>query len=227
METSALYTAVRAELGKVGNVTDIVDADILREAGYILQRISAALPKKVPRYITSVANQREYDVNITTIRVQALLSDEEVSADDRMKLGSYLINETQANEDYLFPSLWVIKMMRRKRARPNIRFDFNPVERKLKIDPVPEEAGTRYWYISIEAAGWTVAAVPAEFEELLITGTVWKCLQIVFLRRSTEGGILRDGGRVDYPASMMKGYVDSMKDDFFETLKIKQMLYSL
>jgi hypothetical protein len=227
MDDNVLYGAVRAELGKVENITDIGDADILREAGYILQKISAALPKKVPRYITSVANQREYDVNLATIRVQALISNEEVSADDQMKLGSYLINETQANEDYNFPSLWVIKMMRRRRALPNLRFDFNPIERKLKIDPVPEEDGQRYWYISIESAGWTVSATPTEFEELLITGTVWKCLQIVFLRRSTEGGIMRDGGRVDYPASFLKGYADSAKEEFFETLKLKQMLYGL
>jgi len=227
MDETSLVSAVRTELGKVSNTTDITDPDILREAGYILQKISAALPKKVPRKITSVAYQRDYDVNASTIRVQALISNEEVSADDRMKLGSYLIDETQANEDYLFPSLWMIKMMRRRRALPNLRFDFNPIERKLKIDPVPEQAGEIYWYISIESAGWTVSATPTEFEELLVTGTVWKCLQIVFLRRSTEGGIMRDGGRVDYPASALKGYADSVKEEFFETLKLKQMLYGL
>jgi len=227
MEASALYAAVRAELGKVLNTTDIADADILREAGYILQRISAVFPKKVPRSITSVANQRDYDVNAATIRVQALIPDEDVSMDDRMKLGSYLINDTYANEDYNFPSLWVIKMSRRRRAQPALRFDYNPVEKKLKIDPVPEEDGQKYWYVSIESAGWTVASTPLEFEELMVTGTLWKCLGIVFLRRSTEGGILRDGGRVDYPAGLLKAYVDSAKQEFDETLKLKQLLYGL
>jgi len=227
MEASELYAAIRAELGKVSNTTDIVDADILREAEYILQRLNSAFPKKVTRAITSVANQRDYDVNASTIRVQGLISEEEVSQDDRMKLGSYLIDETYANEDYNFPSLWEIKMMRRKRGLPELRYDFNPIEKKLKIDPVPDQDGDNYWYLSIESAGWTLATCPTEFEELLVTGTKWKCLQIVFLRRSTEGGIFREGGRVDYPASMMKSYVDSAKDDFDETLKIKQMLYGL
>jgi len=231
MTTSELVAAVRAELGKLPttNIVDIHDDDIVRESGYILQRINAEIPKRVPRSVLAVANQREYSVENTTLRVQAIIPDGDLPDDDRMKLGNYIVNEGNAGEDYMFPSLWAIKMMRHKRGLQPIWFEFNPIEKKLKIDPVPStaDAGSKIWYVSVESAGWTLAATPAEFAELVITGTTWKCMHIVFLRRSTEGGILREGGRVDYPASALKAFADEFKTQFFEDLELKRRIYSL
>jgi hypothetical protein len=146
--------------------------------------------------------------------------------EDLMVLGGYKAEESEANEYYNFPSLWAIRMMRRIRGLPRIRFEFNPVEKKLKIDPYPENTGDKYWYISIEKSDWTLAKLPSDFEELLVTGTVWKCLEIIALKRSTLGGVLRAGGFVDYPASSLKQFIDSKKDAFFTELDVKSMLYS-
>lgn len=231
MTSDQLYSAVRAELGKLAttNTVDIGDADILREAGYILQRINSEIPKRVPRSVVAVADQREYDVNAATLRVQAIIPSSDLSDEDLMKLGSYIVDDNIGDESYNFPSLWAIRMARRKRGLAPIWFEFNPIERKLKIDPVPSasDAGEKIWYISVESAGWTLVNMPAEFEEVLITGVAWKCMHIVFLRRSTEGGILREGGRVDYPASAMKTFADEFKKEFLDLLDIKRRLYSL
>lgn len=231
MLASELYLAVRAELGKLDttNTVDIEDADMLREAGYILQRLGADIPKRVPRYIVAVANQREYDVNAATLRVQAIIPNNDLSQDDQMKLGSYIVGEYSNNESYDFPSLWAIREARRKRGLRPIWHEFHPIEKKLKIDPVPStaEAGEYIWYISVENAGWTLVNLPAEFVELLVLGTTWKCAMIMFLRRSTEGGILREGGRVDYPASALKAFAEGYEKEFKELLDIKRRLYSL
>jgi hypothetical protein len=231
METSELVAAVRAELGKLDstNIVDIDDADIIRESEYILQRINAEIPKRVPRSVLAVANQREYSVETTTLRIQAIIPDADLPEEDRIKLGSYIVNEGSAAEDYNFPSLWTIKMLRRKRGLRDIWFEFNPIERKLKIDPVPSDAdaGKKIWYISVESAGWTLASTPAEFNEIVTEGTAWKCMHITFLRRSGEGGILREGGRVDYPASALKTFADEFKKQFFEDLELKRRIYSL
>lgn len=224
MELADLVTEVRAELGKVSNTTDIADADIQRESLHILQRINSEIPKKTIRSITSVADQREYPVATTTVRVREVIPASSIANIDELEEN---LTEGYTEDDYNFPSLWVIKNMRRARSLPNIRWEFNPVTKLLALDPVPTEGGVKHYYISMEDSVWTIADVPAEFNEMVIAGTVWKCLMIVFLRRSTEGGILRDGGRVDYPASALKAFADSFKESFFEDLDVKRRVYSL
>lgn len=229
MTDAELAVEVRAELGKLEtiNTVDINDTDIIREAGHILERINSRITKKVLRSFTTTINVREYSVNPSTLRVQEVLTADEVE-DLKLKLGSYIIKEEVENDDiYNFPSLWYINASRRKRALPNIRWDWNPIEKKLKIDPCPNETGEKVWYISVESAGWTVSACPTDFKELMIRGTVWKCLQIIALRRSTEGGIERGGGRVDYPADALFRCAKDIQVDFEEELDLKVRLYSL
>jgi len=229
MDSTILCAAVRSELGKlpVGNTVDIADTDIVREGDYILSRIAQKVTKKVPRYITSVQGQREYAVNIGTIRVLEVLPTDN-TIEEELNIGSHIVSESPlGDEDYNFPSLWMIRMARRAKALRSIRFDFNPIERLLKIDPTPTIGSKIYWYISIESAGWTLANVPADFVELVVAGTTWKCLTIVALRRSTEGGIERGGGRVDYPASALKDFIDSYKQDFEDQLDVKAKIYSI
>lgn len=226
-----LVTAVRSELGKLAeiNTVDIESSDITREAAFILSRISSRLTKKVMRSITTTVDVREYSVDTNTIRVQEVLSSSEVE-EMEMKLGSYIVSGDTgqySNEYYNFPSLWVINQVRRRRGLLHYLFEFHPLERKLKLDPCPKQTGEKVWYISIESAGWNLGTVPADFEELLVRGTTWKCLEIVALRRSTEGGIERGGGRVDYPADSILRHADTVKTDFYEELDIKVKLHSL
>lgn len=224
MDASNLYAAVRAEIGKVSNVSEIADADILRESGYILDRIAEMIPTKAIRYVTSVANQREYDVNANTVRVQKVFLWDTVD-ENVMVLGGYRIEVDEPNEYVEFPSLWVIEMSRRNRCLPRIRHSYDPVRRKLAIDPYPEEADKKYWYVSVEKADWTLAKCPSDFEGLLVTGTSWKCLEIVQLKRSNLGGILREGGFVDFPAGSMRPFIDAKKTEFFDALELKSKLY--
>jgi hypothetical protein len=229
MTDAELAVEVRTELGKLetSNIVDITDPDISREAGHILGRINSRITKKVLRSFTTTQNVREYAVNDATLRVQELLAGDEVE-ELKMKLGSYIVGEEVENDDiYNFPSLWYINASRRKRALPNIRWEWNPVEKKLKMDPTPSATGDTWWYVSVESAGWTLAACPIDFKELVIRGTVWKCLEIVALRRSTEGGIERGGGRVDYPADALNRIAQTVKEDFYEELDYKVKLYSL
>lgn len=230
MTDAELATEVRTELGKLpaSNTEDIVDADIVREAGHILERINSRITKKVLRSVTSTAtNQRDFDVNAATLRVQEVLTSDEVE-ELKLKLGSYIIREeVGSSEDYNFPSLWYIRSARRKRALPKLWFEFIPIEKKLKIDPPAEEIGSVYWYVSVESAGWTLSNTPTEFKEIVISGTVWKCLQTVALRRSTEGGIERGGGRVGFPAESLFRMAEKFKEDFFAELELKVKLYSL
>ena len=230
MTIDELAVEVRCELGKLEstNTIDILDTDISREATHILERINSRITKKAIRSVTStVANQRDFDVNAATIRVQEVLTADEVE-ELKIKLGSYIVRDEVGNsEDYNFPSLWRIRAARRIRALPKIWFEFNPIEKKLKLDPPADAVGDVYWYVSIESAGWTLANTPTEFKEIVISGTVWKCLQTVALRRSTEGGIERGGGRVDFPAESLFRMAEKFKDDFFAELDIKVKLYSL
>jgi hypothetical protein len=224
MDASSLYAAVRAEVGKVANVIELADADILRESGYILTKIAERIPSKVLRYITSIINTREYDVYSATMRVQKVFLWDTMD-ENIMVLGGYRICVDEPNEYVQFPSLWVIEMTRKARALPRIRHYFDPVRRKLAIDPYPEEAGQKYWYISVEKTDWTLAKCPADFESTLVTGVVWKCLEIILLKRSNLGGILREGGFVDFPAVSMRPFIEAKKTEFFDDLEIKTKLY--
>lgn len=227
MESSELITAVRAEVGKVSNVKELDDTDITREGSYILKRIDERITDRVLRSFEGEEDVREYDPHANTVRVQMVIPSD-TQDEDLMILGTHHKAETDpdSSEYYLFPSLYVIKQQRRYKGLPALKWEWNAIRRKIIIDPAPSSDGDNYWYISVERVNWTLDALPVDFEELLITGVSWKCLEIVLLRRSNLGGVLREGGFVDFPATRMKTWVDSKRDEFFRILRLKSMLYS-
>lgn len=226
MEESDLYAAVRAGCGKIEGNEELEDIDILRESVFIMKRIDERITDRVLRYFEGEINVREYDPHANTVRVQKVY-DSDTLESDTMVLGSHHREEfnPDTSEYYLFPSTYIIRMQRRIRGLPSLQWGWNAIRRKIIIDPMPSQTGDKYWYISVERTGWTLANIPEGFEELLVTGCVWKCLEIVLLKRSDLGGIQREGGFVDYPASAMKGFIDTKKDEFFDTLKLKSNLY--
>jgi len=223
---SDLIITVRAECGKVASVVELADADIQREEVFILNRIAETIPIKTLRYITSLANVSDYDVNVATANVRKVFQWSGID-NELLVLGGYKADEADRDELYNFPSLWAIEQFRRLRALPKLRCEFHPVTRKLRIIPTPTQAGEKYYYISVEHAAWTMETLPNEFKELLTTGVVWKCFEIILLKRSNLGGVLRDGGFTDFPAVSMKSFIETKKADFLELLNVKAMIYSM
>jgi len=221
-----LIQAVRAECGKVANAVELADIDILREKAFVLNRIAEMIPVKVLRSIVSVISQTDYDVNVKTVNVRKVFQWDDTDS-DLMVLGGYRADEAGRDERYNFPSLWAIEQFRRLRGLPKIRYEFHPVTRKLSIIPAPTETGTAYYYISVEHADWTMASLPEEFKELLTLGVTWKCIEIILLKRSNLGGVLRDGGFVDFPAVSMRTFIETKKSEFNELLNRKAMLYTM
>ena len=223
MDAATLKLLIRTRCGNP-STTELTDVTIVAESTFILNEIAKWIPVKVLRYITSTVNGREYTVHANTMRVQYVFPWNAVD-EEMMVLGGWKVNSVEGNEYYNFPSIWVLDKMRQLRGMPKIRFTFNPVERILKIDPYPEEAGYRYYYISIEKALWTVAALPTDFENTLVTGCVWKCLASILLYRSGLGGVQRQGGFVEYPAMNMNPLVEALKKEFYDELALKSKLY--
>jgi hypothetical protein len=228
MDQSQLIDGVRAECGKLENTVELENDDIIRYSGWILDRIAERITVKSIRYITSIKDEREYDVASTTLRIQKVFRWDGIDDTLLSDLGTHKesTNITDATSYYNFPSLWKIEMARKIRGLPRIKYDFDPINRKLHIDPAPSEAGKKYWYVSVEKTQWTLDKVPTDFEELVIIGTTFRALEQVALKRTEQGGIHREGGTVDYPASELKRFVDSKKDEFYDQLRIKAMIYS-
>ena len=227
MDSANLIKQVRTECGKVTNTDELEDIDIINESKNIISIIAERLPQKALRYITSVLNTRRYDTDAGTMRIQVVFSEDGVDP-NIMDLGNDIVDDSGfgLDEDYNFPSLWTIKMMRKNRGLPRIDYHFDPINKKLDIDPMPREAGKKYYYMSIEKGDWTLAKVPTDFEAMLTTGTSWKCLEIVALKRSKLGGIQRSGGFVDYPYAGLRTYIDAKKEEFWQALNIKEKLHS-
>lgn len=226
MTEAELISAVRTKCGKLTNTTELDDSDILSEGAKILRKIAEWITIRVHRYITSEADVRTYDTHANTIRVPKVFRWDEAEDQNTLVLGGYKVSTIDANEAYNFPSMAMIDRMRRVRGLPRIKHEFDPVNKELKIDPAPRQDGDKYWYTSIERSDWTLAKLPGDFEDLLVTGVAWKCLEIVALKRSNLGGVLRDGGFVTYPATELKLFVDQYRDDFHAELKLKSKLYS-
>lgn len=226
MEESELITAVRAACGKVSSDEELEDADIIREGGWILQKIDERITDRKLRSFTGTKDEREYDAHENTVRVPKVYPyDSRIS--DTVFSGTQhgAVADPETSEYYLFPSLYAIEKQRRIRGLPALQSRWNHIRRKIVIDPAPTQDGDTYWYVSIERVNWTLANLPGDFEELLVTGTSWKCLSIVLLKRSDLGGIQREGGFVDYPASALRSFIIDKKDDFFDTLRRKSQLY--
>lgn len=228
MDSADLIVQVRAECGKVASTDELADVDITNEADNIISIIAERLPQKVLRYITSTINVRQYSTHANTKRIQIVFPEDGVDV-NILDLGNEIVSGLGLgiDEDYNFPSLWTIKMMRKNRGLPRIDYHFDPINKTVDIDPMPRETGTKYYYFSIEKGDWTLVKAPTDFEQMIITGTAWKCLEIVALKRSKLGGVQRAGGFVDYPYAGLREYIDAKKEEFWQELNIKEKLHSL
>ena len=129
--------------------------------------------------------------------------------------------------DYEFPSLWKIKMMRKMRGLPRVIHEYDPINRKLKIDPSPTEDGIKYFYKSVDKTKWVLDKIPEDFIEMVVVGTTWKSLSQVALVRSRLGNVSRDtGGRLSGAGTGLNYYVEEKKKEFDEALRVKSMIYS-
>lgn len=226
MLSADLIEKVRAKCGQVTDTELLTDTNVTDEADNIIQIIAERLPQKAKRSITSVLNQRQYDTNAATKRVSIVFPAEDIDP-NILDLGNEIAtDEGDASEHYNFPSLWLIKTMRQTRGLPRIKHHFDPINKKLDIDPAPSEGGKTYYYISVEKADWTLANVPSDFEDMLLSGTTWRCLDIIMLKRIELGGVARIGDFVDYPAEKMVPAIERHKDDFFNELRIKEKLHT-
>jgi len=226
MTEEKLITDVRASLGKnIAAYKELDDTEIVIYSTNILERISDAIPSKALRYITSVANQRDYDVPSTVLRVQKLFQWDAVEPEQLLDLGSCQVTEATSSEYYNFPSTWAIKMARKIAGLPRIQHTFDPITRKLSIDPHPLVDGDKYYYQSVEKSKWTVENLPADFNEVLILGTSWKSLEQIALKRAELGGTMRADGRVTYPATEIFNLAEKRKDEFTVLLQVKSLKY--
>jgi len=228
MEESELIAAVRAQCGKITNDEELGDADVIREGNWILKRIDERITDRKKRFFTGEKDESEYSPDDNTVRVQKVFPYGTLESDS-LVLGTHHQEEADpdASEEYLFPSLYVIRMQRKIRGLPKLQWEWNHIRRKIIINPSPTQDGDKYWYISIERVNWTTAKLPVDFEELLVIGTSWRCIEIVLLKRSDLGGVQTAGGFVDYPASALKDFIDSKRDDFYSILKLKAQLYGV
>jgi len=229
MTEADLILAVRAGLGQnTVAKEELEDVDIVRHYGEILMKIGEKITIRELRYITGAVDTRSYDVPSTVLRVvkvyrwdtyaENYLSVSDLGASHRPGAG-------RPSENYMFPSIHTMDAMRKHRGLPRIRHEFDPINRKLRIDPMPSTAGNKYYYVSVEKTQWSLSALPEDFEEIITTGCVWKGLEQIALKRSELGGVLREGGRVTYPATELFTIADKKKGHFEDLLDIKQMLY--
>jgi hypothetical protein len=226
MNIAALSVQVRAACGKVTNTTELEEADIVATSARIVSRIAEIGSSCSLRSFTSVANQREYSVNTATTRVKKVLQWATIQ-NDLSELGSIFVPTSLSpyGEYYTFPSLRTLDSSLQQYAATHIKFEFDPITRKISVDPYPQVGGDLYWYVSIEHGGWTAATVPADFENLLVLGTAWRCMEIIVAKRSGLGGIQRPGGMLDYPAPSMQSVIDSKKLEFEQELERMGKIY--
>lgn len=229
MTVAELILAVRAACGAVTAAMDEVsDVDIARYGEAILRLVEEKITVKTIRYITSTIDEREYSVPAEVLRIQQVFPWTGIEELYDFGQTSLAIQRTTAGvmNEYEFPSLWKIRMMRKMRGIPRFSFEFDPINRKLKIDPAPSETGTLYYYKSVDKTKWTLALIPEDFSEMVIIGTTWKSLNQIALKRANLGGQIRDGGSVTYPASELRTFAQDKKKEFDEALRVKTMIYT-
>jgi len=232
MTPEKLRLAVNSECGKIQSDIELDNDDIDREGGYMMVRIDEKITDKRLRSFVGEANVREYDPHADTVRVTKVYPSD-TQLDDKLVLGSHhsagsglggALGDTVI-DPYFWPSLNLIDNQRRAKGLPKLTWGWNHIRKKITIDPMPFQDGDNYWYQSVERSNWTLANLPSDLDELIVTGTVWKCLEIVLGQRSQLGGIPREGGFVNYPAGTMGDWVVRKKDEFFDMLKLKTVLY--
>jgi len=236
MEEIALTAAVYAKCGKLtSDESELEDTDIARESGWILNIFKEKFPSVRLRYIESVdesardyEDRGEYDVNSLTRRVKQVFpwdAVEQAYTDPAMS--GKVVGVTQGDEYYNWPSLWKINMQRKQEGLPRFRWHFDAIRRKLRIDPYPSSAGNKYWYFSVENTNWTIANMPAEFDDIFVIGTTWRIIDQIAMARSRLGGIQREGGFVTYPATELHNIAKDYKKEFYDELRLKTKIWNM
>lgn len=228
MTDKELIESVRAECGKVTQAMDEVDdKDIVRYSVRILNLIGEKITVKTVRYITSTADEREYAVPEAVLRVQQVLPWDAIQDEFDFGQTSVIVDNTGGIvSDYEFPSLWKIKMMRKMRGLPRIVHEYDPINRKLKIDPAPEEDDVKYFYKSVDKTKWVLKDLPEDFVEMVVVGVVWKALGQITSKRSFLGNVIRDTGRMTGASIGLNAFIQDKKNEFDEHLRVKSMIYS-
>ena len=236
MEEATLLEAVYAKCGKLETDTsEIEDVDIIREYGGILNIFKGKFPIIRLRYIESVdetarayEDRGEYDVDPLTQWVKEVLpwsGIEEAYTDPAMT--GKVVGVTKGDEYYNWPTLYRINMQRKQSGLPRFRWRFDRIRKKLRIDPYPSSAGDKYWYFSAENADWTIANVPTELGDLLITGTTWKMIEQLAMARSKLGGIHKTGGFVTYPVTEILAIAKDYKKEFYDELRLRAKVWNM
>lgn len=230
MTEAKLIANTRLMCGKVSSTSELADADVVTVSSWILNKIAEHITVRRVRSITLESTQPEggYDVHASCTRVKGILQSGEVDPNLLNPGSDYKTAlDVDGSDYYNWPSLWIIKMQRSWRGRSPWKATFDPVNKKLRIDPhTSDMEGDVWYYLSVEYSQWTLDTLPSEFEPLLITGVSWKALEIVALKRVKLGGLHREGGFVTYPSTELKLFIDSKKKEFFDDLHLKSKIYS-
>lgn len=236
MVEATLLEAVYAKCGKLeSDTSEIEDTDILREYVGILNIFKEKFPVTRLRYIESVdesarayEDRGEYDVDPLTQWVkQVFPSDAIEQAYTDPAMSGKIIGVTKGDEYYNWPTMHRIDAQRKQKGLPRLRWRFDRIRKKLRIDPYPSSAGDKYWYFSAENAEWTLANVPTELDDLLIIGTTWKMIEQIAMARSRLGGIHKEGGFVTYPATEIHAIAKDYKKEFYDELRLKTKIWNM
>lgn len=198
-----------ARLGKPrrtgeGGAVEIDNTDMGNALEEALADVSSKIPKKSLVYITTVADQQEYDPPTGVIGVIEAL-DEDVGEPTAVSFDSDIpcaVKDTYGGMSiYDNPSLADIRTMKEKSLANAYQQEIDyKDEGKIWISPAPEEAGDKIYFIG--KILWTWADVPVRFKKaILIYGRIIS-LQILEERRNRLSGVPRSGGSIDYGAGV-------------------------
>ncbi|MFA5704576.1 MAG: hypothetical protein WC982_13805 [Advenella sp.] len=178
MNADDLVSEVRA---RGISTTNLSDDNLDTIIGGVLRAYNRYRPRHLHSTITTVQYQGEYDVDVDCTRVIEVFWEPSDTAD----IVSRVMTELQMIEtDFYYPSLLKIYHINKAQMRDTISGNWTMYGRKIRLIPVPTDAGISVPYIY--SANWkNLEDIPLSDEELLVEGAV--ALANVSVARSRAG----------------------------------------
>lgn len=210
------------------NQYEISNDDIDEYLDEAFEEIYKRVPKKVLRYITTVADQQTYDVPVTVKNILEEIWESyvglKVSFDSELDFFDSDAFEAEGLSLYHNPNLFDIFMGNVKslgRMDP-VGLELDSFASTMLVYPCPTMAGDKIYYVAGEEWEWTTSGTDKTFTDNRFKAALrlWAEFQVISMlaeRRSNAAGVPRSGGTLDYGAAFsLKTTADRKLEQFEE-----------
>jgi len=176
-----------------GNPPDeeITDTDLSTYISEGLIFLDRFIPGWSIKSITTVANQQSYAIDTTCYDVAFVDYRGDTALSDVFGSDFAVLSPSEVYDVEIDGYRKVVDQLAKRQSRENYGWEFNPLDRKIYLIPVPTSILTVYY---VGLITWTIASLPVRFEQFVVRYASTEAMFQKARRGRREAAIAHTGG---------------------------------